>query len=203
MQCTVRTRVCGAGLVTVAGRPVAFAPTSTSSHRHSRWEGRGRRWLSHACKQRFNFLLLTSLQGLDLHHMSERRQLKNNLHTDYDILMRHLGNITTVTDNNKKKRCGYVAYFSLRRLISLRKAPSSVPESSSLSLLSWVFVWWGSHMVEGPFWVTEPGDWVVSAAGAAGVTERKKKKSCYRALSCWKFAHAYNGKKNPHICLYD
>lgn len=68
---TVCTWVYGAGLSTTASRSVAFTPTPTSRHRHSGGDDRRRRRFSHPRKQRLYLLFLTSLQGLDLHHMSK------------------------------------------------------------------------------------------------------------------------------------
>lgn len=180
MQCTGRTRVCGAGLVIVAGRSVAFAPTSTSSHRHSRWEDRGRRWFSHACKQRFNFLLLTSLQGLDLHHMSERRQFKKNVHTDYDILMRHLGNITTVTDNKKKKKM-WIRGLLVSETVNFF-TQSSVFSSRVLIVVTAVVGICMMRITHGGRSIL--GDWTRWLSGVSCRSHWEEKKNTRVALSC-------------------
>lgn len=73
------TRVDGAGLSAVAGRSVAFAPPSTPGHGHGGGQDGGGRRFSHACEQRFDLLLLTRLQRLDLHHVSEGRQKNKEL----------------------------------------------------------------------------------------------------------------------------
>lgn len=61
----------GAGLPTVTSRFVAFAfePTSTSSHGNSRRQDRRGRMFSHPREQGLNLLFLTTLQGLNLHHV--------------------------------------------------------------------------------------------------------------------------------------